>query len=777
MPVSAASPFALAEGTDLVGDYRIRRVLGVGGFGITYLADEIALGRAVTIKEYFPADFAARSGASDVAPRSRECAEEYRWGLERFIEEAQTLARFNHPNIVRVYRYFRANNSGYMVLHFEEGVSFKSWLKDLRRAPRQQELDRLVAPLLDALETIHRGDFLHRDIAPDNIIIRKDGTPVLIDFGSARGDVASHSKTVSALVKPGYSPYEQYASTGRQQGPWTDIYALGATLYHALSGKRPPDAPSRMVHDEYVPARDVALSSYRSGFLAAIDKALTLDLTQRPQSIAEWRGMLLAPEPKAERTRRLSFTLGLRRVRNRDAAKNADTSEPAPVETQPAAIVPAPPDAPQPKGQLLDFIEALRKKQATPAAHSAGAGRASSATPAPPSAAASPGGAQFRLGYGPPPRLFLRPPAEREKGNAGEERQARPRPRPVRAWRRRSWRSIAYKLVVGLGIATLAAAYQDSLPKFESRGAGVVASQVADLAQVVKFAGHDGGVIALAPADQGRWLVSAGADGRMKVWNAGSGALLRIIELDEGVATALAIDDKRALTGHKSGAIVLWDLERAEKLALFQHAGAPISSLTFVGAPGVFAAAGQGGGILLFEVASPSTPAAIDGPDGPAHLVAAAPAGGLLASAGQGRSVRLWRTDTRSLMRTYRGQGGEITALALAPDGHYLAGATANGSVRVWSLSSARAVRSFRAHEGRVTALALAPRERVLATAGEDGTVRLWNLAGARSLRTFTGQGGPVRALSFSPDGRRLIAGSQDGTIRIWTIGTATPRV
>src|SRR5262245_41848867 len=280
---------ALPSGTELVGDYRIERVLGAGGFGITYLADEIALDRLVTIKEYFPSDIAARAGGIDAAPRSQDCAGDYRWGLDRFIEEAQTLAKFDHTNIVRVYRYFRANNTGYMVLHFEEGQSLKAWLKSLGRAPRQKELDVIPAPLLDALEMIHKADFLHRDIAPDNIIIRKSGDPVLIDFGSARGEIASHTKTVSALVKPGYSPYEQYAETSRRQGPWTDIYALGATLYHAITGKRPPDAPSRMVKDELIPAREAALSAYRDGFLKAIDRALALGVEARSQSIAAWR--------------------------------------------------------------------------------------------------------------------------------------------------------------------------------------------------------------------------------------------------------------------------------------------------------------------------------------------------------------------------------------------------------------------------------------------------------------------------------------------------------
>ena len=144
-PAPQGNLLALPDGTELVGDYRIKRVLGAGGFGITYLADERALARLVTIKEYFPAEFAVRRVTRDASPRSQECVEDYKWGLERFIEEAQTLARFIHPNIVRVYRYFRANNTGYMVLHFEEGGSFKAWLKGLKRAPRQPELDKILA--------------------------------------------------------------------------------------------------------------------------------------------------------------------------------------------------------------------------------------------------------------------------------------------------------------------------------------------------------------------------------------------------------------------------------------------------------------------------------------------------------------------------------------------------------------------------------------------------------------------------------------------------------
>ena len=255
---------------------------------------------------------------------------------------------------MRVYRYFRANNTGYMVLHFEEGQSLKDWLKALGRAPRQNELDAILAPLLDALEMIHKADFLHRDIAPDNIIIRKSGDPVLIDFGSARGEIASHSKTVSALVKPGYSPYEQYAETSRQQGPWTDIYALGATLYHAVTGKRPPDAPSRMVKDEIVPAREAALSSYRAGLPQGDRQGAA---AQHRSAAAVDRG--LARRSAGARCRRAPA--GCARGREK---KSEESEVAAPDEVTArvgAADGAAAAGRSGAKGSMLDFLDGLRK--------------------------------------------------------------------------------------------------------------------------------------------------------------------------------------------------------------------------------------------------------------------------------------------------------------------------------------------------------------------------------------------------------------------------------
>jgi serine/threonine protein kinase len=753
---------ALPQGTDLVGDYRIRRVLGAGGFGITYLADETALGRVVTIKEYFPAEFAARRDRSAM-PRSRGVTEEYKWGLERFIEEAQTLARFDHPNIVRVHRYFRANNTGYMVLKFEEGGSFKAWLKGLKRPPRQAELDKMVVPLLDALEIIHSADFLHRDIAPDNIMVRKDGSPVLIDFGSARGALASQSRTVSALVKPGHSPYEQYATSGANQGPWTDIYALGATLYHAITGRRPPDAPSRVVNDEYVAAGEAAHGSYRSTFLDAIDKALRIEVAQRPQRIADWRGALLAPEPKRKASRAASRlpTPGTLLGRLRAAGDGGAQAQPAAPEmaapaSVPASLVPVPPDAPQRKGQLLDFIEALRRRPAAPVRSEEPSSRPAAADPAAPVAETVPVSEQAL----PTAPAVLRRPRR--------ERRSRWRISP------RRWAKGLFRVAMALLVSALAVSYEQRV-KLASSGSSSDASGAAKAgAPRMRLAGHQGPVMAVASAVEDQWIVSAGADATLRVWSAGSGAPVRTIELGEGPPTAFAVDGRRALVGHRDGTVVLWDLENAAQLATFRHGGTPITAVAFLGDRLL---AAHRDGVALLDPRAPDTPSVLlDARDGGGHLIVAARVRGLLVSAGFDRTVRLWRGLKPQLIRAYRFTGESI-AVAVAPDGGYVAGGSADGVVRFQRSPGLRGpgaypVQTFKAHAGPVTAIALGP-SGLLASAGEDGSLKLWMLHPHRVVRSL--DGGQVRSLSFSRDGRRLLAGGEDGVVRVWSVTVPPP--
>ena len=247
----------------------------------------------VAVKEYYPIDFGDRDATMSVRPKSERHKPTFDKGRTNFLEEARTLARFEHPSIVRVSRVFETNSTAYMVMRFEQGMSLEGWLRSLERSPSQNELDLLVAPLLDALEIMHAADFLHRDIAPDNIIVRADGTPVLLDFGAARRAVAEMSRSLTGIVKAGYSPHEQYASDGRLQGPWSDLYAFGATLYRAVTGKPPEESMLRVDEDSMRPAVEAARGDYRREFLAAIDACLKVRHAERPRSVAQLRPMLL----------------------------------------------------------------------------------------------------------------------------------------------------------------------------------------------------------------------------------------------------------------------------------------------------------------------------------------------------------------------------------------------------------------------------------------------------------------------------------------------------
>ena len=280
---------ALQIGSMLL-EYRLESVLGVGGFGMTYLGWDTNLEKHVAIKEYLPTDLAVRALDGSVVPITTELKYNYNWGLERFILEARTLAKFSHPHIVRVNRYFEANSTGYMVMDYEKGVSLNQMLKGGER-PDEAKLKTILMPLLDGLQAVHATGFLHRDIKPSNIFVRDGGSPVLIDFGASRQAIGGATKSLTSVLTPGYAPLEQYTGDGNQ-GPWSDIYAMAGVLYRAFVNDNPPDAVSRIKSD-VVPGKLAALRGRVSEpMLRALEWALVLDETQRPQSVQEWKQAL-----------------------------------------------------------------------------------------------------------------------------------------------------------------------------------------------------------------------------------------------------------------------------------------------------------------------------------------------------------------------------------------------------------------------------------------------------------------------------------------------------
>jgi serine/threonine protein kinase len=283
-----AADIALPKGYAL-HEYKIEQTLGIGGFGLTYLATDSNLNLQVAIKEYLPGDLAQRGDDQSVRPKAESTSESFKWGLSRFLDESRTLASFRHPNIVRVLRFFEANHTAYMVMEFVAGQPLGEWIRS-RRPLDQGAVVAMASPLLDGLDLIHRTGYLHRDIKPSNIFIRDDGSPVLLDFGSARAAAAGTELT--AIVTPGYAPIEQYHSQG-QQGPWSDLYAFGGVLYWMITGKRPVEAVARVRQDMLPPAMQAAdRSRYSADLLTAIDWALTPHEERRPQSVTDFRAAL-----------------------------------------------------------------------------------------------------------------------------------------------------------------------------------------------------------------------------------------------------------------------------------------------------------------------------------------------------------------------------------------------------------------------------------------------------------------------------------------------------
>jgi len=288
-------------------EFVIDKLLGVGGYSCVYRARDTRLDRTVAIKEYLPATLAARAPDGSVGPRLPRFQAFYDKGLEGFLNEARLLGSFDHPSLVKVYRFWAQNGTAYMVMPYYEGITLRKWLHDLGAPPSERWLRDLADPLMAALGSMHEQRCYHRDVAPDNILMLYDRAapgsyleqrprPVLLDFGAARRVIGDATQQLTAILKSGYSPVEQYeGEESLRQGPWTDVYALCAVLYTAVTGKPPGSSVARVVRDDMPPAAQVAQGRYSASFLAAIDAGLRVRPEQRPQSMAALHALMDAP--------------------------------------------------------------------------------------------------------------------------------------------------------------------------------------------------------------------------------------------------------------------------------------------------------------------------------------------------------------------------------------------------------------------------------------------------------------------------------------------------
>ena len=285
-------PLALPEGAVLGGQYIIRKVLGQGGFGITYMAEDHKTGQKVAVKEFFPDTLASRT-QNTVSSYPGERMDSFQYGKTCFLQEAETLAAFiGSENIVKIHSYFEENGTAYFVMDFVEGISFDEYIKQKGGKISYEEAEKVLLPIIDALALVHSKGIVHRDVTPDNIYITSDGTVKLLDFGAARYSLGDKSRSLDVVLKHGFAPKEQYTRHGRQ-GPFTDVYTVGASFYFAITGKRPPDSIDRLEEDDLVTPSSLGVEIPKQKE-EAILKAMSVQPGDRFQTMGEFKNALLA---------------------------------------------------------------------------------------------------------------------------------------------------------------------------------------------------------------------------------------------------------------------------------------------------------------------------------------------------------------------------------------------------------------------------------------------------------------------------------------------------
>jgi hypothetical protein len=291
-------PTPLAQGYILKG-YRIEKTLGAGGFSSVYLASDLASGSEVVIKEFLPVTQAWRTPDGRVEPLSEETAGLFASGLKRFFDEAAALAKLHHPNIVQVSNFFRAHNTAYMVMHYEVGRDLRWYIKRHPGGLSEKFLRTMLPPLLMGLDELHTHGLLHLDIKPANILLRPGGNPLLLDFGAAQRTLERPAglRTLTA----GFAPLEQH--TKGHIGPWTDLYAIGASMWACLSGRAPPPATARATKDTFKGAKGRYGRRYSAQILDAIDWCMQMDQLQRPQNVGQLLAFLSETPPQESGSR------------------------------------------------------------------------------------------------------------------------------------------------------------------------------------------------------------------------------------------------------------------------------------------------------------------------------------------------------------------------------------------------------------------------------------------------------------------------------------------
>jgi len=705
-----------------LGEYAIQAILGQGGFGITYLAQDTRLNSHVAIKEYFPPAYAARLGGYTIQPHANNAGslENYKWGLSEFLKEAQALAKFKHPHIVRVLRFLETNGTAYMVMEYEEGESLLSHLRRHSGFLTEPMLLNIFIPILNGLQAVHDAGLLHLDIKPENIYLRKDSQPMLIDFGSSRqvrGDDAGQKVALSR----GYAAPEQYPGYGSERGPWSDVYGMGAALYRCITSREPTDALEREQTlmkkrvDPLQPAESFERPHYAPHIRATVDAALKLDADNRPRTARALQNGLMGKGMTDEQAKGwVAFGRGAGFIgvagaaiqkRGRSGVRRGKRELIAAFLVLVATLLVVVPKIMIDTGNMTEAELYTRVDAAQDAVR--GVPRRMKQIVDEDILGAKPTVAAVPVSHARSPRQPMVP-----------EKIFPPFEPGKRATHTLALPALPVSLAILNDDHLVAAALNDGSVQLWNTDTGEWLRTLSSKAKAY-------GVVTASP--DGRWLAYTGPDYTIQLWNAAEDKPAEPLRGHTDTINALAFsaDGKWLVSAGEDAQVIAWDPAKGTKLRALKSRAA-VLALALAPNGRMLAAADAAGGIQYWEMPGGGELLYATAQDDALTTLAYSPDGKWMVSGGQGGVLKIMRVGLERDEHAVAGVPEVIHRIAYSPDSKWLILAGSADAIEIRNAETGEIGQRLSGHARAVQALAVSADGRLLVSADDDNKVRLW---------------------------------------------------